>query len=183
MNRRVKSRVKYGAFVFFLIGCLVSSLSDVVGVGSSLGKGSALAAVEAGKSQGAAPDFELADLSGAPFRLSKFKGDKPVLLYFWATWCSYCVAVKPQIAKLREKFSTKEMEILGINVGEGDSLERLKRYQEGHPVAWPILYDTGSKVSRDYHVQGIPLFVLVNKEGNMVYRGNDPPKDPTEYLR
>jgi thiol-disulfide isomerase/thioredoxin len=130
----------------------------------------------------AAADFELPDLNGSAIRLSKFKGERPVLIYFWATWCPYCISIKPDIAKLREKTGPGEMEILGINVGGSDSLERLKRYQEGHPVSWPILYDGDGKVSKAYAVKGIPLFVLVNKEGDVVYRDNEPPTDVRKYL-
>ena len=129
-----------------------------------------------------AVDFELADLNGSVVRLSKFRGERPVLIYFWATWCPYCTTVKPDVAKLREKTGPGEMEILAINVGGSDSLERLKRYQEGHPVSWPILYDGDGKVSKAYGVKGIPLFVLVNKEGNVVYRDNEPPSDVRKYL-
>jgi peroxiredoxin len=130
-----------------------------------------------------APDFDLQDLRGTTVKLSQFRGDRPVMLYFWATWCPSCVSVKPHIAKVRERVSEKDMQILGINVGEGDSLEKLKRYQEGHPVAWPILYDEGSKVSRSYQVRGIPMFVLVNKEGMIVYQGNDLPENPLKLLK
>jgi peroxiredoxin len=129
-----------------------------------------------------AVDFELRDLNGSAIRLSKFRGERPVLIYFWATWCPYCVSLKSDVVKLREKTGPGEMEILGINVGGSDSLERLKRYQEGHPVSWPILYDGDGKVSRAYKVQGIPLFVLVNKEGNVVYRETEPPSDVRKYL-
>lgn len=130
-----------------------------------------------------APDFELQDLKGTNVKLSQFRGDRPVMLYFWATWCPSCLSIKPHIAKVREKVTEKEMEILGINVGEGDSLEKVKRYQDGHPVTWPILYDTGSKVARTYKVQGIPMFVLVNKEGMIVYQGNDLPQEPLKLLK
>ena len=130
-----------------------------------------------------APDFELQDLNGTAFRLSQFKGERPVLIYFWATWCPSCRTIKPKISELREKFVEKDLEILAINVGEGDSLERLKRYQQGHPVSWPVLYDEGSKVSQAYGVQGIPLFLLVNKEGVVVYQGHLPPEDLREYLQ
>jgi peroxiredoxin len=129
-----------------------------------------------------AVDFELPNLNGSTVRLSKFRGERSVLIYFWATWCPYCLAVRPEISKLREKMGPSEMEILGINVGGTDSLERLKRYQEGHPVSWPILYDGDGKVSKAYGVQGIPLFVLVNKEGKVVYRDNEPPSDLRKYL-
>jgi peroxiredoxin len=130
-----------------------------------------------------AVDFELPGVNGSSVRLSKFRGERPVLIYFWATWCPYCLAVRPDIAKLREKTGPSEMEILGINVGGSDSFERLKRYQEGHPVPWPMLYDGDGKVSKAYGVQGIPLFVLVDKEGNVVYRDNEPPSDVRKYLQ
>jgi thioredoxin-related protein len=68
-------------------------------------------------------------------------------------------------------------------VGEGDSLEKVKRYQEGHPASYPILYDAGSKVARAYRVQGIPMFVLIDKEGQIVYLGNDLPQNPMKLLK
>ncbi len=132
--------------------------------------------------KGPAPDFELQDLKGTTVKLSKFRGDRPVMLYFWATWCPACLTMKPHIAKVREKVPAQDLEILGINVGEGDSLERVKRYQEGHPASYPILYDAGSKVARAYRVQGIPMFVLIDKEGQIVYLGNDLPKNPMKLL-
>lgn len=130
-----------------------------------------------------APDFELRDLGGSAIRLSQYKGERSVLLYFWATWCPYCIAVKPELAKLRESINPGEMEILGINVGGGDSLDKLKRYQEGHPVTWPVLYDGEGTAVRAYQIQGIPLFVLVDKEGNIAYRGNALPEDLKKLLK
>lgn len=127
-------------------------------------------------------DFELPNLNGSMVRLSKFKGDRPVLIYFWATWCPHCISMKPDIKRLREKIGPSEMEILAVNVGGSDSIERLKRYQEGHPVSWPVLYDGEGRVMKAYKVQGIPLFVLVNKEGNVVYRESMLPSDIRQYL-
>jgi len=141
-----------------------------------------LASLFGSSSGGPAPDFELKDLSGDSVRLSTFKGQRPVLLYFWATWCPYCIAAKPEVAKLRENVGRSELEILAINVGAGDTLEKLRKYQDAHPVKYPVLYDGGGKVTESYHVQGIPLFVLVDKQGNVAYRGGSVP-DPARYLK
>jgi peroxiredoxin len=129
-----------------------------------------------------AKDFELKDLSGVSVRLSDFRGKQAVLLYFWASWCPGCVAVKPQVAKLRSSVSRDRMEILAINVGSGDTLERLTQYQKGHPTPYPVLYDDGGKVSRAYQVQGIPLFILIDKEGSLIYRNFQLPSDIEQYL-
>lgn len=136
-----------------------------------------------GSDSTAAPDFELKDLTGSSIRLSSFKGKEPVMLYFWASWCPYCMAVKPDVAKLREKIPANEMEILGINVGGSDSLAKVKRFMEEHPAPYPVLYDGDGKATRAYHVQGIPLFVVIDKEGNIAYRGNALPEDMPKYLK
>lgn len=130
-----------------------------------------------------APDFELQDLDGATVTLSKFKGQKPVLLYFWATWCQYCIQVRPAVIELRNTISRSDLEILAINVGGGDSLARVKRFQEAHPSPLIVLYDGENKVTKSYAVQGIPLFVLIDKSGAMKYRGNEMPPSPMALLK
>lgn len=139
-------------------------------------------ALAAGLDNTPAPDFELKDLGGNTVRMSAFKGQKAVLVYFWATWCPYCLKAKPKVAELRKENSESDLAILAVNVGGSDSLERVKRFSEVNPAAWPIIYDKDGSVSRSYHVQGIPLFVLVNKGGNIVYIGNTLP-EPKEYLK
>jgi thiol-disulfide isomerase/thioredoxin len=175
-----------GLGILFLMVFMVSMVCGRVMPAANaegMGAGILLAGLFGSDSKVPAPDFDLQDLKGSNVKLSQFRGDRPVMLYFWATWCPSCVSIKPHIAKVREKVGEKEMEILGINVGEGDSLEKVKRYQEGHPVTWPVLYDVGSKVARTYKVQGIPMFVLINKEGMIVYQGNDMPQDPLKLLK
>lgn len=150
-------------------------LCGVLGIALASDDTLVLASSTPAQSENAAPDFELKDLDGKSYRLSQFQGERPVLLYFWATWCPHCVSSRPRIARIRENTPASELEILGINVGSGDSLERLKRFQKGHPTSWPILYDADEKVTQRYEVQGIPLYVLVDKKGEVVYRGHELP--------
>jgi peroxiredoxin len=129
-----------------------------------------------------AKDFQLKDMNGSLVRLSDFRGKRAVLLYFWATWCPGCIAVKPAVAKLRSAVSAERMEILAVNVGAPDSLERVMQYQKGHPSPYPVLYDGAGEVSTAYQVLGIPLFILVDKDGSVVYRNNMLPGNIEKYL-
>jgi peroxiredoxin len=129
-----------------------------------------------------AKDFQLKDLNGSLVRLSDYRGKQAVLLYFWASWCPSCMEMKPQVAKLRSDVSRDKMEILGVNVGSRDTLERLLQIEKGHPTPYPVLYDDDSKVSRAYQIQGIPVFILIDKEGSVVYRNYQLPKDIQKYL-
>ncbi|MCU0571373.1 MAG: TlpA family protein disulfide reductase [Syntrophobacteraceae bacterium] len=184
MKHVVRNAARFGIVSLFVLMTLnfVTPGMDRVGA-AGLDEGILLAGLFGSSAKTPAPDFELQDLGGNSVKLSQFRGERPVMLYFWATWCPACITLKPHLVKVRERIPEKDMQILGINVGEGDSLQRVKRYQEGHPVPWPTLYDNGSKVARTYRVQGIPLFVLIDREGMIVYQGNDLPQDPLKLLK
>ena len=130
-----------------------------------------------------APDFDLQDLNGSHITLSQFKGQKPVLLYFWATWCPHCMAVRPDVIKLRKKTSGNDVEIIAINVGAGDSLAKVKRFEQSDPAPYTVVYDSGSKVARSYRVEGVPHFVLLDKTGAVKYEGSELPSDPLGLLK
>ena len=51
------------------------------------------------------------------------------------------------------------------------------------PVSFPILYDTESKVSKLYDVQGMPSTVIIDRNGKVrfIHRGYKP-GDENEYL-
>lgn len=167
--------------VLVFAGTLAGGWRLAFGAGSS----EKLAVADASQASGeaVAPDFKLKDLQGQSISLSQYKGKRPVLLEFWATWCPYCMAARPKVASLRKKISSKQLAILSINVAAGgDSLEHVKRFEKNHPSPYPILYDKGSVVSNSYGVEGIPLFVVVNKQGDMVYRSHELPSNVEEYL-
>jgi len=131
----------------------------------------------------AAPDFDLQDLNGSHVTLSQFKGQKPVLLYFWATWCPHCRAVRPEVIKLRKETSSADVAILAIDVGKGDSLTKVKHFEEADPAPYIVLYDTDSKVTRSYRVEGVPHFILLDKTGMVIYEGFELPEDPVGLLK
>ena len=128
------------------------------------------------------PEFQLQDLNGTPIALSQFKTKKPVLLYFWATWCPYCMSVRPTVIELRKATPASDIEILGINVGGADSMAKVKRFEENNPAPYTILYDADSKVTHSYRVPGIPFFVLIDKAGTIKYRGNQLPSSMMKRL-
>ena len=125
--------------------------------------------------------IELQNLGGSNVSLSEFQGQKPVLLYFWATWCHYCQATRPEVIKVQK--ANPDLAILAINVGSGDSLTKVQRYEEANPAPFTVLYDPDSKVTRSYKVEGIPHFVLLDKTGAVKYSGNRLPSDPMSLLK
>ncbi|MEJ2365905.1 MAG: TlpA disulfide reductase family protein [Deltaproteobacteria bacterium] len=52
-------------------------------------------------------DFTLLDVNGHKVRLFELANDKPLLLYFWASWCKPCRLVSPQIATLAREYKDR----------------------------------------------------------------------------
>ena len=65
-----------------------------------------------------APAFRLSDLSGATVELEAMRGDKIVLVEFWATWCPPCRMVLATLRRMEQTLQEANVEVLSVNQGE-----------------------------------------------------------------
>jgi len=73
-----------------------------------------------------APEIQFLDVSGAPRRLSEFRGEV-VLLNFWATTCGPCVHEMPGLSELQRKHKTRGFVLVYLSSEEPDILARFFR--------------------------------------------------------
>lgn len=123
-----------------------------------------------------APDFEIATQDGALFRLSDFRGRKPVYVVFWNSWCSYCIKKTPRYVKLQEQFGDK-IEIIAINTTWSDSPEEMRSFEQHHQIKYSTAFDAGEAVTDQYGVLKVPTEFIVDVNGIIRYRDRVP-----EYL-
>lgn len=116
-------------------------------------------APEIGKS---APSFQLADIDGQSVSLNDFRG-KPVLLNFWATWCSPCRVEMPYIQEVYDEWSERGLVVLAINIGEGPG--EVEEFMRGHSLTFPVLLDMAGNVARQYNIRGIPTTYFIDSSG------------------
>jgi peroxiredoxin len=116
-----------------------------------------------------APDFEVTTLTGEDFKLSDYKGDKPVYIKFWATWCRYCKAEMPHLQSIYNKYGD-DVEILAVNVGINDSVENIEQFFNRGGFNLPVVFDQRGDLVSAYGVVGTPHHVLIDKEGVIAYR-------------
>jgi thiol-disulfide isomerase/thioredoxin len=116
------------------------------------------------------PDFTLETVDGRPVSLSDFKDKSPVLLMFWATWCPYCVGEMPQLMELRGRVRGNDLAILAIDLEE--DRDRVAAYVEARGVNFPVLLDSDARVAGRYGVEGVPTFVLIDRQGKGVVADN-----------
>lgn len=129
-----------------------------------------------------APDFTLKSLNGEEFSLSSFQNKSAVYLVFWATWCPYCRTEIPMLKEIHNKYSSKGLKILAIDIAANDPLARVRSFQEKFELPYTILYDEQNIVSREYGILGVPTTILVDINGKIRYRSNVAPINLESYL-
>jgi len=131
------------------------------------------------------PDFNFTDFNGSARRFSEYRG-RLVLLDFWASWCSPCLADIPQLKSVYEKFHARGFEIIGMDsetVGQTEvdpSFLRDARAREivrGRGVSWTqSINESSVAAAKLFGVESLPAKFLVDREGRLV----TPVKDVAE---
>ena len=126
---------------------------------------------EAGIAVGAkAPVVTVNDLDGKPVDLGQWIGKKPVLIEFWATWCSNCEALLPRFKEAHGKYGA-QVEFLGVNVTVNQTPERVRRYATEHGVPFRMLYDDKGTSTRAFMAPATSYVVIIDATGKVIYTG------------
>src|SRR5256885_14607266 len=63
-----------------------------------------------------APRFKTKDLASHPLDLARLLHRGPVVLDFWATWCSPCIEALPELEALHRTYDARGLTVIGISV-------------------------------------------------------------------
>ena len=117
-----------------------------------------------------APPFTAPDLEGKPVNVGDYIGKKPILLEYWATWCSSCRELLPKMKAAHEKFGGA-VEFFGVNVTIQESREAARAYVKKHGIPFRILYDEEGASTRAYGASVTSFVVIVDRDGKVAYTG------------
>jgi thiol-disulfide isomerase/thioredoxin/mono/diheme cytochrome c family protein len=134
-------------------------------------------ALPAGAEECAAPEYSARRLGSAePVSLTMLRG-RVVLLNTWATWCSPCRKEMPAFETLYRDYRDQGLEMVGVNIDEGQADEPVARYVEAKGISFPIWRDPENRFAKRFRVLGVPETFLVNRAG-MIVRHWQGPIDP-----
>ncbi len=115
---------------------------------------------------GTSPNFTTHDIGGNKVSLSDF-GGRPVLLSFWATWCTVCHDELPALQRLEDQYRSGGFKVLLVNYRETSS-ERMRQYLSGLDVNLEAVVDPDGTIASAYGVDvGLPVNVLSDRSGKV----------------
>ena len=116
-----------------------------------------------------APDLPLIDENGEVLTLADFRG-RLLLVNFWATWCAPCRAEMPSLDRLHTALAGDEFKVLAISI-DRRGVEVARPFLDEVGVQdLPVLYDRKGALSRAWGVYGLPVTILVDKQGRELAR-------------
>ncbi len=121
-----------------------------------------------------AVNFRLKDINNNEVVLNSYINNQPVLLFFWTTWCPFCVEELRTLNPKYQQLKKDGCELLALNVGE--SIDKVAKYVKNYNLEFKVLLDKAKTVAFFFDVLGVPTYVLMNKKGEIVFQGHSFPK-------
>ena len=123
----------------------------------------------------AAPDFVLEKPDGTTLRLSDLRG-KPVLVNFWASWCTECRQEMPDIVRAYDANAAKGLVVVGIDLQENPGV--IQTFAQEFGMKFPLVIDRSGGVADTWRiggpVQGIPSSYFIDAQGVVQARSYGP---------
>ena len=110
--------------------------------------------------------FKPVGVAGAPFPALR---GKPVIAYFWPSWCVECAAEVKALQALQDRHRNDGLVVLGFGVDQADRIERFARAND---VGFAVF--AGGQAAIDLSKQmgnlreGMPFVVAVDRQGRAV---------------
>jgi peroxiredoxin len=128
----------------------------------------------------AAPGFKLKNKMQKEVTLSDFKG-KPVVLNFWTTYCQGCITEMDKLKPIYDKFSD-QVNFISISADK-DFSKMVFFVNLKSDFVWNFLHiGDDYNLLKEYNVKSYPLFVMIDKDGNIVQYPADLPGSGLELL-
>ncbi|MEZ4853249.1 TlpA family protein disulfide reductase [Flavobacterium sp.] len=139
---------------------------------------------EAAKLNGTkSPKFEYENFKGGKTSLDDLKG-KYVYIDVWATWCAPCRAEIPFLKALEKEFHGKKIEFVSISIDRVKDHDKWLNFVKENDLTGIQLFadnDWNSEFVKEYKINGIPRFILLNDEGVIV--NADAPRPSSKEIK
>ncbi|GAB3408838.1 alkyl hydroperoxide reductase [bacteria symbiont BFo1 of Frankliniella occidentalis] len=103
-------------------------------------------------------DQPLQTLDGRDVTLAALSAERPLLVYFWASWCGVCRFVTPQVAEL----ASSGQNVISVALRSGED-EKVQRYLQAKRYPLATINDPQGSLSGSWQIGVTPTLVVIDK--------------------
>lgn len=116
-----------------------------------------------------AQNINIENIKGEKVLFSEvIKGDMPVIVSFWATWCKPRLMEMDALKEIKDEWKGK-VRIVSISIDDSRSKNKVPAFAKGRNFPFEIYMDSNQELYKKLNVLNVP-FVFIFKNGKQVYK-------------
>ncbi len=120
------------------------------------------------------PQVVLRSIDGRSVRTDTLSnGGKPFIIDFFATWCKPCNRELSAIAEVYDEWQEETgVKVIAVSIDQAQNINKVKPLVDSHGWPYEVLLDPNGEFKRALGVQMIPYTLIVDGQGQIVYKHN-----------
>lgn len=120
------------------------------------------------------PNVDVKTMDGQTYNTGKLSNNgKPMIISFWATWCSPC---KRELNTIAEDYidwvDETGVKLIAVSIDDTRNTSKVAPYVNSQAWEYQVLLDSNSDFRRAMNVNNIPHTSLINGNGEVVWERN-----------
>ena len=120
------------------------------------------------------PEVILKDIEGRTVQTDTISNNgKPLVIAFFATWCKPCNRELKSIDELYDDWQRETgVRLVAVSIDQAQNVNKVKPLVDQNGWRYDVLLDPNGELRRTLGIQSVPYTVLLDGQGNIVYRHN-----------